>query len=94
VTCCKCSGTKVVGIARDTPRSTFGETPPAAISVEGSSVLTFLFLGAARFFDAGPEPSPFSAFPSVPSVSVFFLTAFLRGVALVALVTLPRPDVP
>jgi hypothetical protein len=56
--------------------------------------LTFFFLGAARFFGAGLEPSPFSAFPSVPSAPVFFLAALLRGVALVALVTLPRLDVP
>jgi hypothetical protein len=56
--------------------------------------LTFFFLGAARFFGAGPESSPFSAFPSVPSAAVFFLAALLRRAALVALVTLPRPDVP
>jgi hypothetical protein len=55
--------------------------------------LTFFF-GAARFFGAGPEPSPFSAFPSVPFAPVVFLAALLREVALVALVALPRPDVP
>jgi hypothetical protein len=65
------------------------------------------FLAASRFFEAGvvvvlrdppnmacPEPSSFSAFSSVPLAPVFFLVTLLRRVVLVALVTLPRLDVP